>query len=416
MAKIAACHACDAANPTLVLSLGKTPLANRYLTEEQLAEPEPSYPLELLYCAACGLVQLSEHVDPQVLFGHYLYLTGMSATMARHHDELAAERVQTQQLSTDDLVVDVASNDGSLLRAFQQYGVRTVGIEPAQNLAATSRAAGIATECLFFGDETAKDLRQRHGMARLLTANNVLAHVPDLRGFLRGVRTMIAPDGVASIEVPYLLPMLQKLEYDTIYHEHLSYFSVRALAAACETAGLWIDEVVPRPIHGGTIRVLARAFGSGQRPHGDAVGLFVEQESAHGLDRVETYFDFARRVADNRDRLRALLSELRSRGARIAAYGAPAKGNTLLNYCGIGTDLVEYTVDKNPLKVGRYLPGSHLPIHPQPRLEQDQPDYALILPWNLTDEIAAQRRGLSTRRWAVPGAGAGAARAVMEMN
>ena len=386
MTRVTACLACGAATPTTVLSLGTTPLANRYLTEAQLQEPEPTFPLELLFCSACGLVQLSEHVDPGLLFGHYLYLTGMSATMAAHHQELAASLQQQLRLTARDLVVDVASNDGSLLGHFQRHGVRTLGVEPAANLAEVSRAAGIATECVFFGERAALSLRNRHGPARLLTANNVLAHVSDLGGFLRGVRTMIEPHGTASIEVPYLVPMLQKLEYDTIYHEHLSYFSVRALTAAFERAGLAITALVSLPIHGGTIRVLARAGDS----HGADVAAARAAEQQNGLEQIETYRQFADRVAGNRTALRALLQGLHKKGARIAAYGAPAKGNTLLNYCGIGTDLIEYTVDKSPLKAGRWTPGMHLPIRPQPFLAQDRPDYTLILPWNLTDEIVQQ--------------------------
>ena len=400
MASVTACLSCGARAPEPVLSLGLSPLANRYLTAAELAQPEPRFPLELLFCSGCGLLQLSEHVDPEVLFGHYLYLTGMSATMARHHEELAQSHGQRLGLAARDLVVDVASNDGSLLGHFARLGVRTLGVEPARNLAERSRAAGIATECVFFGEHAAVTLRHRHGMARLLTANNVLAHVPDLGGFLRGVRTLIEPDGVASIEVPYLVPMLHKLEYDTIYHEHLSYFSVRALASAFERAGLAIFDLVSLPIHGGTVRVLARAGSS----HGTPVVHARAFERQNGLEDPATYHGFARRVAGNRDALLALLRDLRRQGARIAAYGAPAKGNTLLNYCGIGTDLVEYTVDKSPLKAGRFTPGMHLPIKPQPFLEQDRPDYCLILPWNLTDEIVAQEAGYRRKggRFLVP--------------
>ncbi|MEO6593158.1 MAG: class I SAM-dependent methyltransferase [Planctomycetota bacterium] len=389
MVRVTTCLSCGASKPMLVLSLGSTPLANRYVNEAQLVEPEPTFPLELQFCSSCGLVQLSEHVDPEVLFGHYLYLTGMSATMARHHEALAAGHVQQFGLTQRDLVVDVASNDGSLLGCFQRRSVRTLGIEPAVNLAEVSRAAGIATECVFFGEHSARLLRERHGKARLLTANNVLAHVPDLTGFLRGVRCLIEPDGKASIEVPYLVPMLEKLEYDTIYHEHLSYFSVRALASAFAAAGLAIFDVVSLPIHGGTIRVLAKVGSE----HGTSVAAAISRERQNGLERVETYLQFAQRVAENRTALRAMLVDLRGQGARIAAYGAPAKGNTLLNYNDIGTDLVEYTVDKSPLKVGRWTPGKHLPIRPQPFLEQDRPDYTLILPWNLTDEIVQQEAG-----------------------
>ncbi len=386
MRPVVKCLSCGTPGAELVLSLGTTPLANSFVRPEAASEPEARFPLELVFCKTCFLVQLSERVDPEILFHDYVYMTGTSSTMARHHEALADHHVARFGLGPTSLVVDIASNDGSLLATFQKRGVRVLGIEPATNLARIATDRGVPTENVFFGADAAVDIRRRHGPASAVCANNVLAHVPDLGGFLRGCRTLVEPNGVVSIEVPYLVPMLDKLEYDTIYHEHLSYFSVLALAHAFERAGLAIFDVQHVAVHGGTVRVLARA-GSG---HGPVVTSMIVDERARGLDRAETYHAFARRVAQNKEQLLALLRSLRSQGKRIAAYGAPAKGNTLLNYCGIGTDLVEYTVDRNPLKAGKLTPGMHLPVRPGGTLAADRPDFTLILPWNLTDEIVQQ--------------------------
>jgi SAM-dependent methyltransferase len=384
----------------MVLSLGSTPLANAFVAPDRASEPEPTYPLELVFCAGCSLLQLSERVDPKILFRDYVYMTGTSSTMARHHEALASAHAARLALGEESLVVDIASNDGSLLKAFAAKGVRTLGIEPASNLALVARAAGIDTIDRFFDVDCALAVVADFGNADLVCANNVLAHVPDLTGFLRGCRLLLGPKGVLSVEVPWLVPLVEHLEYDTIYHEHLSYFSVLALRAAFVRAGLAIFDLEHLPIHGGTVRVLARA--------GQDWGAIVEQTCARerrlGLDRAATFLDFAARVATNRTDLRALLESLRRSGGRIAAYGAPAKGNTLLNTCGIGPELVEYTVDKNPLKVGRLTPGMRIPVMPRERLDSDPPDYLLILPWNLTDEIMEQEAAFRKKggRFVIP--------------
>jgi hypothetical protein len=388
MARSRACIACGSSERELVLDLGETPLANANVHERDLAKPEARYPLQLYYCRGCGLVQLSEIVPPEVLFADYVYLTGASATMVAHLRAFAHEATRRFGLSRRDLVVEIASNDGTLLRAFGELGVRTLGVEPAENLVELARESGVESVARFFSAELARELRAERGPAALLAGNNVLAHVPDLSGVLEGARLLTEPAGVVSIEVPYLVHLLDRLEYDTIYHEHLSYFSVRALAQAFARAGLAIFEVQPLSVHGGSLRILARAG----TEHATAVSELIERERARGLEELETYHAFARKVAENRRALVGLLRELRAQGRRIAAYGAPAKGNTLLNTCGIGTDLVEYTVDKNPLKVGSYTPGMHIPIRPVEFLAQDRPDHALILPWNLAAEILEQER------------------------
>ena len=393
MSRSERCLNCARVERELVLDLGRTPLANANLSPERPAEPEPSFPLELLYCPACGLVQLSEIVPPEILFSDYLYVSGASSTMTAHFGEFAASSVTAFDLQPDDLVMEVASNDGTLLSAFARHGVRTLGIEPARNLVEIAAKRGIECVPRFFGRELATELRAERGPAALICANNVLAHVPDLGGVLEGCRIATEPNGVVSIEVPYLVHLLDRLEYDTIYHEHLSYFSVRALADAFARAGLGIFDIQELPVHGGSLRLSARA-GAG---HAARVDEMRADERRRGLEDLAAYREFARAVEGNRRDLRALLERLKSEGKRIAAYGAPAKGNTLLNYCGIGTELVDYTVDKNPLKVGTLTPGMHLPVREVEHLLADQPDVTLILPWNIAAEIMEQEKEYASR-------------------
>ncbi|MGQ0734663.1 MAG: class I SAM-dependent methyltransferase [Acidobacteriota bacterium] len=388
MASNSACLSCGARTSESVLSLGRTPLANAFLSVDDLGREEPHFALELVFCEKCCLVQLSERVPPETLFRNYIYVTGTSATMARHHDRLAREHQARLALGADSLVVDIASNDGSLLSVFRRLGTRTLGVEPSENLSAAANRDGIQTVNAFFGRDCAQTLVSAHGPASLTCANNVLAHVPDLPGFLEGLRILAGQDGTVSVEVPYLVHLLDRLEYDTIYHEHLSYFSVLALSAAFDRAGLGILELEHHDIHGGTIRVIARP----EAQHAPIVAETCEREKQRGLDEPAVFIDFARRVARNRRDLRGLLEGLRDDGKKVGAYGAPAKGNTLLNYCGLGPDLISYTVDRNPLKVGKFTPGTRIPVLPQEHLAADRPDFALILPWNLCDEIVAQER------------------------
>jgi SAM-dependent methyltransferase len=383
-----------------VLDLGRTPLANANVSPDRLTEAEATYPLQVHFCGSCGLVQLGEIVPPEILFRDYPYVTGASRTMVEHFDAMAASHVSDLVLGPDDLALEIASNDGTLLASFAERGVRTLGIEPAENLVDLARARGIESLPVFFGRDVARRLRAERGPAAVVCANNVLAHVPDLAGVLEGCRIVTEPRGVVSVEVPYLAHLLERLEYDTVYHEHLSYFSVRALADAFGRAGLAIFDVREFPVHGGSLRVLARAGNE----HGEVVDRLRVRERSRGLEDLDTYRGFAARVEENRLRLRALLERLRDEGARVAAYGAPAKGNTLLNYCGIGTDLVAYTVDRNPLKVGTHTPGMRLPVREVEFLRRDRPDYTLILPWNIESEIMKQEEEYVRRggRFIVP--------------
>lgn len=367
------------------------PLANAFPRVPEEFAAEPRFPLDVCRCGNCGLVQTPDVIDPEVLFREYVYVTGVSEIMNEHHRAYARSLTELLALRTCDLVIEIASNDGSLLRRFGELGVRTLGVEPAANIAERARAEGTETLDVFFDESTAPQVRDYRGPARVVIANNVLAHVDDTVGFLRGCRMLLSPEGVVVIEVPYLRHLIDRLEYDTIYHEHLCYFSVGALLRAFGAAGLAVRRVEHVPVHGGSLRVMACAA-DGRAEHAPDVTREADRECADGLGDARLYHSFAQRVCEQRAALRGLLESLRASGRRLAAYGAPAKGNTLLNYCGIGTDVLEFTVDRNPLKVGRFTPGMHLPVRPVGELEARRPDFALLLAWNLAEEVFRQQR------------------------
>jgi SAM-dependent methyltransferase len=380
-----ACRACGRRDLVEVLSLGEVPLANAFLRAEDLRSPEPRFPLIVYFCPECSLLQLRHVVCPDVLFSNYLYRTGTNATITRHNRELAAAVTGRLGLSTEHLVVEIASNDGSLLSCFREHGTRTLGVEPARNIAALARQAGIETLNEFFNAGVAAQIGASHGRASAVLANNVLAHVDDTVGFLSACRALLAPEGRVVIEVPYLAEMLGRFEYDTIYHEHLCYFGVRPLMRLFEAAGLELEQVDRRDIHGGSLRLWGRAAsGLG---HGPQAREMAEAERRAGFGELATYRVFASTVAHNRERLLDMLRAWRTEGKTVAAYGAPAKGNTLLCYCGIDTSLVPWTVDRSPLKVGLYTPGSHIPVHPPEKILAERPDYVLLLAWNFAEEI-----------------------------
>jgi SAM-dependent methyltransferase len=397
------CRACGGTELRRFLELGHQPLANAFPRSADEFATEPRYPLDLYFCARCALVQLLDVIDPEELFREYIYVTGTSDTMAAHNARYARDVVDRLALGAGDLVVEIASNDGSLLARFQPHGVRTVGVEPATNIAEIARARGIPTVNRFFDRECAADLRDEYGTARVVIGNNVFTHVDDSLGFLRGCHDLLADDGLAIIETPYLRDLIEALEYDMVYHEHLCYFSVTALRTLCDAAGLSLVGIDRVPVHGGSIRIHA-----GRRAHygqhaADALGMIREEEAA-GLTTLRRFERFAEQVGDMRHTLLALLHSLLEDGRTIVGYGAPAKGNTLLNFCGIDTSMVPYTVDKNPFKVGRYTPGMHLPVRAPAALLADQPDYALILAWNFADEIMLQQAEFAARggRFIVP--------------
>ncbi len=383
------CRACGGALPKPFLDLGKTPLANALLTAKQLHEPEAMYPLEIAFCASCSLVQITETVPPEKLFREYLYFSSFSDTFVRHAEELVKRLSESRRLGAKSLVVEIASNDGYLLQYYRRQGIPVLGIEPARNVAKVAQAErGIPTLCEFFNEDLAGQLSDRGERADIIHAHNVLAHVGDLNGFVRGLKLLLKDDGVAVIEVPYVKDMIDHCEFDTIYHEHLCYFSLTALDGLFKRHGMIIKDVERRPIHGGSLRLfISKAAGA---DHGPAVRALLSDEASWGLSRLEYYQDFARRVEQLKQSLCALLTTLKREGNRMAAYGAPAKGNTLLNYCGVRTDLLDYTVDRSPHKQGKFLPGTHIPILHPDRIRDTQPDYILILPWNIKEEIMSQ--------------------------
>lgn len=372
------------------LSLGPTPLANSFLKQASEFDNEPSFPLDVYFCPDCSLVQLLDVIDPQVLFRHYVYVTGTSTTIAEHNVRYAQAVVDLLRLNASDLVVEIASNDGSLLKCFQPHGVRTLGIEPATNIAQVARAGGVETVNEFFDRNTAHTVRDAYGSAKAIIANNVLAHVDDTQDFLAGARDLLTHDGLLVVEVPYVGELLERFEYDTVYHEHLCYFSVTALMHLCASVGLSVTRIDHVPVHGGSLRVYAgrTEYHGG---HAAAVRELATEEARQGITDFARYAKLAADAQQNRRSLRALLMDLKSQGKRIAAYGAPAKGNTLLNFCDIGTGLIDFTVDRNPLKVGSYTPGMHLPVLPVAALLDQQPDYCLILAWNFAEEIQHQQ-------------------------
>ena len=391
------CRSCGAALHRRVVDLGSTPLANSYLTAEQVeAGRERSYPLEARVCDACVLVQVEEVVPPEEIFSDYAYFSSISDSWLDHVRRYSHTVSETLGLGPESLVVEVASNDGYLLRNFVDAGIPVLGIEPAANVAEVAVAGGVPTEVRFFGAELADELVTRGMSADLLVANNVLAHVPDLDDFIRGLRLLLAPAGVLTIEVPHLLRMIERVEFDTIYHEHFSYFSLLAARSALEARGLRVFDVEELPTHGGSLRIWAARDDASRAPS-ERVDAVVDAERAAGLDRPETYETFTEKVDNVRAGLRAFLDDARKEGKVVVAYGAAAKGNTLLNSVGATVDDIHYVADRSPHKQGLFLPGSHLPIREPDAVRRDKPDYLLLLAWNLRDEIMEQMGDI--REW-----------------
>jgi SAM-dependent methyltransferase len=384
------CRLCGTPLEQTFVDLGKSPLCESFLSAEQLEGEEHFYPLHVRICRECLLVQLEAYVPAEEIFRDYAYFSSYSASWVAHARTYAERMTERFGLTGGSLVVELASNDGYLLRHFVDRGIPTLGIDPAENVAEAARAHGVETIVDFFDTRLASTLVADGRRPDLIAANNVLAQVPALNDFVAGIAIVLAPNGVATVEVPHLVRLVEGLQFDTIYHEHYSYFSLTTLVRLFSDHGLEVFDVEELPSHGGSLRVFVRRNGEGTgEVSADVVRVLGEEREA-GYADAAGYSDFGAKVAELKWSLLELLIGLRRQGKRVVGYGAPGKGNTLLNYCGIRTDLLDYTVDRNPHKHGKFLPGTHIPIHPPETIDETQPDYILILPWNLQKEIAAQ--------------------------
>jgi len=389
------CRFCGTLLKHTFVDLGMSPLANSYLKAEQLRQMEPYYPLHVYICEECYLVQLPEYQSPENIFSDYAYFSSYSESWLKHAKDYTNLMIGRFGFDSQSKVIEIASNDGYLLQYFRKRGIPVLGIEPANNVAKAAQDAGIPTIVKFFGTQTAIDLGKEGKYADLLIGNNVLAHVPNINDFLKGVKIILKPDGVITMEFPHLLKLIDENQFDTIYHEHFSYFSFITAERMFTSHGLTIFDVDELPTHGGSLRVYACHSEDRSKSISQKVSDLKKHEEAAGFSHLEHYLSFSEKVKETKRKILIFLIEAKKKGKSIAAYGAPAKGNTLLNYCGIRSDFIDYTVDRSPHKQGHYLPGTHLPILSPDKIKETKPDFLVILPWNLKEEIMEQMSYIS---------------------
>ena len=383
------CRLCGVRLTQTFVDLGMSPLCESYISADQLDQPEVFYPLHVRQCVSCLLVQLPAYVSGEDIFSDYAYFSSYSDSWVAHARRFAESMVDSLGLTAESLVTEVASNDGYLLQHFVGRDIPVLGVEPAKNVAEAAMALGIPTEVQFLGSTTGSAIAERHGRADLVVANNVFAHVPDIRDFAAGLRALVKDTGLVTLEFPHLLRLMQRRQFDTIYHEHYSYLSLLTASRALATARLRVVDVEELDTHGGSLRVHARPHEHPGEPTGRVVAL-LDMEDLAGLHTLSGHAGFAPEVLRIKSELLGFLVSMAMQGRSVAGYGAPGKGNTLLNHCGIREDLLQYTVDRNPLKQGKFLPGTHIPIHAPERLAKTRPDYVLVLPWNLREELGEQ--------------------------
>ena len=383
------CRLCGTRLTRTFVDLGMSPLCESYVPENRLDVAEIFYPLHVRICEACLLVQLPAYVSGEEIFSEYAYFSSYSDSWVAHARRYTYAMIDRLRLTSASLVTEVASNDGYLLQHFLAEGIPVLGVEPAANVAEAARARGIRTEVQFLGADTGREIARNYGRADLVAGNNVFAHVPDIKGFAAGLRELVKDEGMVTLEFPHLLRLIERRQYDTIYHEHFSYLSLLTSSRALETAGVRVVDVDELATHGGSLRVYARPHEIGGEPT-ERVKAVLAAEEAAGLHTVAGHDDFASEVLKIKSDLLGFLLDAAAEGRSVAGYGAPGKGNTLLNHCGIRSDLLSYTVDRSPFKQGKFLPGTHIPIYAPERLAETEPDYILVLPWNLRDEISRQ--------------------------
>lgn len=392
--KLPTCRFCNAKLISFC-DLGLSPLSNSFLEESQLQTKEPFYPLHAYVCEVCYLVQLDEFESPKNIFTNYAYFSSYSETWLRHCQDYTNKIISRFKIDHTKKVIEIASNDGYLLKYFKNEKIPVLGIEPAENVAQVAESSGIPTVKSFFNSELAQNLKANNKQADLLICNNVLAHVPNLNDFIAGLKILLKPEGVITLEFPSLIKLIEQNQFDTIYHEHFSYFSFLTVEKIFSHHKLTLFDVEELDTHGGSLRIYVKHQENSENATGENVSRVKLKEKNGGLDKISSYLSFTKKVEETKRKLCSFLAEKKQSGKSIAAYGAPAKGNTLLNYCNIGTDLIDYTVDLNPGKQGHFLPGTHIPIFHPDKIKETQPDYLLILPWNIKNEIMEQMKHIN---------------------